>query len=128
MTLAWAFEDEADAYADSVLDALAENGAVVPGLWSLEVANVLVVSERRGRLAQADSTRFLELLQELPLETEETTLESVPGLISLVREQSLSSYDAAYLHLAMRRGLSLATRDERLRRAAAAGGVALFGS
>lgn len=126
VTLAWAFEDEADDYADSVLDALVENGALVPGIWGLEVANVLIVGERRKRLAPADSARFLTLLRELPLEVEETTMESLEGLVSLAREQELSSYDAEYLAAAMRRGLPLATRDDRLERVAAGCGVDLF--
>ncbi|MBA2443480.1 MAG: type II toxin-antitoxin system VapC family toxin [Rubrobacter sp.] len=68
VTLAWAFEDEADDYADAVLDALEKDGAVVPGIWGLEVANVPAVGERRERLTPADSARFLVLLQHLSLE------------------------------------------------------------
>ncbi len=126
MTLAWAFEDEADAYADSALEALSREGAAVPGVWGLEVTNALVVGERRERLAPADSIRFLTLLRELPLEVEETSLDGLNGLLDLARDQNLSSYDAAYLYLAMRRGMPLASRDEGLRRAASACGAELF--
>jgi predicted nucleic acid-binding protein len=126
VTLAWAFEDEADDYADSVLDALVDNSALVPSIWGLEVANVLIVGERRKRLAPADSARFLTLLLELPLEVEETPVGGLEALVSLAREQKLSSYDAEYLAVAMRRGVPIATRDERLRQVATACGVGLF--
>ena len=127
VTMAWCFEDECDEYADAALDALAETGGVVPSVWALEVANVLVVAERRGRFKEADSTQFVELLRSLPIAVEETppdrALRSVPAL---AREYRLSSYDAAYLELAMRTGTPLASRDEGLRAACTASGARLF--
>ncbi len=65
--MAWCFEDEAGDYADAVLASLATSEALVPAIWSLEVANVLLVAERRGRLTQADATRFVRLLRTLPI-------------------------------------------------------------
>lgn len=126
VTLAWAFEDEADGYSDSVLGALTNSEAVVPGLWSLAVANVLGVGERRGRLHPADSTRFVALLESLPIRVE-IGPESMGEIVALTRETSTSAYDATYLALAMKRGLPLATRDAALREAASTRGVAIFG-
>jgi predicted nucleic acid-binding protein len=66
-TLAWAFEDEKDAYADAVADSLQQARSIVPSLWSLEVANALLMGERRGRITEARVTQFLTLLQLLPI-------------------------------------------------------------
>lgn len=126
VTLAWAFEDEADGYSDSVLGALANGEAVAPGLWSLEVANVLAVGERRGRLTPADSARFVALLESLPIRVE-IAPESMGEIVTLARETHTSAYDAAYLALAMRRGLPIATRGAALAEAASTRGVAVFG-
>ncbi|MDP2046565.1 MAG: type II toxin-antitoxin system VapC family toxin [Deltaproteobacteria bacterium] len=125
VTLAWAFEDEGNAYTDLVLESLA--AAFVPNIWPLEVGNALLAAERRGRLNQADSVQFLALLRQLPIVVEAERAELMLGeILALAREQRLSTYDAAYLHLAMRRGFSLATNDEVLRQAATRAGVSLF--
>ena len=127
VVMAWCFEDEADKYADSILDMLASAEAVVPSIWALEVANVLLVGERRNRLKEADTARFIELLRELPISVDnETSDHAMREILSIGREQGLSSYDAAYLELAMRHGLALATRDTALRKAAKKSGVKLI--
>lgn len=127
VTMAWCFEDEADAYADAVMDRLATGSALVPSLWLLEVANVLLAAERRRRLTEADSMRFLEVLAQLPVEVVETGgLSRAAGLLGLGRAHRLSAYDAAYLDLAMREGVPLATRDAALRAAAKRNGVAVL--
>lgn len=127
VVMAWCFVDEADEYADSVLDMLASAEAVAPSIWALEVANVLLVGERRKRLKEADSARFIELLRELHITADnETADHALREILSIGREQGLSSYDAAYLELAMRHGLALATRDDALRRAAKKFGVRLI--
>lgn len=127
VTLSWAFEDAGNAYADLVLEALAEVKACVPNIWPLEVGNALLVAERRGRLNQADSVQFLALLWQLPIVVEAGRADLMLGeTLALAREQRLSTYDATYLHLAMRRGLPLATNDEAMRQAAARAGVPLF--
>ena len=123
--MAWCFEDEADRYADGVLDRLVEESALVPPLWPLEIANVLVVVERRRRLRRSDSARFLELVGALPIEVDTATPDP-SHLLALAREHGLSAYDAAYLALAMREGIPLATRDRALGKAARLCGVSLF--
>jgi len=127
VTLAWAFEDEENGYPDVVLESLAEGTACVPIIWPLEVGNALLVAERRGRLNQAATVQFLALLWQLPIVIEPEKPERMLGeILSLAREQGLSTYDATYLHLAMRQGFPLATTDEFLRKAATRAGVQLF--
>lgn len=124
VTLAWAFEDETTPYTEAVLDRLSQSRAVVPAIWPLEVGNALVVAERRGRLTEADTVRFLSLLRQLPIVVEMDPPERVFGeVVQLARQHHLSTYDASYLDLAMRLGVPLATHDEGLRRVAARCGV-----
>lgn len=125
--MAWCFEDEAADYADGVLARLAIAEAVVPAIWSLEVANVLLVAERRDRLTQADATRFVRLLRTLPISIDSGTSEfALNTILDVGREYRLSSYDASYLELAMREGLPFATQDGALRQAAAKCGIMLI--
>jgi predicted nucleic acid-binding protein len=127
VTMAWCFESEGDAYARAVLASMPQGPAVVPPLWSLEVANVLLVAERRRRITRADATRFLELLGELPVVVAAPEgVSAMAALVSLGRELGLSAYDAAYLNLARRERMPLATRDRALRTAAVRGGVRLY--
>jgi len=127
VTMAWCFADELDKYADSVLRALSNNQATVPALWPLEVANTLLHGERRRRLTVAASQRFLGLLEALPIEIHrETTARATGPTLTVAREYGLTVYDAAYLELSMREGLSLATRDKKMRTAVKAAGVKLF--
>jgi len=126
VAVSWFFEDEAGAYTDAVMESLDGATAVVPSLWPLEVANVLLVGERRGRCTEADVIRFIELLQQLPIAVDdETPRRALAGAFQLAREYGLTSYDAAYLELAMRFGLPLATLDRKLREAAFRAGVAV---
>lgn len=130
VTLSWFFEDESGAYGNTVQEAMIHRGTkgVVPALWQSEVANTLVVGERRKRTTEAKAHRFLSLLALLPIQVEgAVTAESWANILRIAREQALSAYDAAYLELAERRGLPLATLDDRLRSAALAVGIAVFG-
>ena len=123
-TLAWCFEDETTASAAELLEHLRDAEAAVPPLWLLELANGLVVAERRGRITRAESTRFLGLVGELPIAIDPiSTLDLASSVMDLAREYELSAYDAAYLELALRLGQPLATCDQRLRSAADRAGV-----
>ena len=127
VTMAWCFHDEATPYTDGIRDSLADVRAVVPSLWPLEVANATIVGERRKRLDEARSHRFIVLLEALPIILDEETAARAFGDIAhLARAYQLSSYDAAYLELAIRRGLPLACLDGKLKAAATAAGVLLF--
>jgi predicted nucleic acid-binding protein len=119
IVMTWCFKDESNPYTDAILNSLTEAVAVVPGIWPLEVVNVLLVAERRNRLHESDSVRFITLLSQLPIEVERTWPERMmKDLLALGRTNSLSSYDAAYLELAMRQGLPIATLDSKLLEAA----------
>lgn len=127
VTMAWCFEDEVTPYAEAVLDRLRDEEAVVPAIWPLEVANVLLVAERHQRIREAQTVRFTQLLQSLPITIEGESLPGALGaILSLGRECGLSAYDAAYLEVAARRGLAFATQDKRLIAAARRLGVPLF--
>ena len=128
IAIAWCFLDEQDEYSQSVLGALAAEQAFVPSLWHLEVANTLLVGERRKRSTQANTAAWMGFLAGLPITVDEETGSHAFGHITnLGRSQNLSAYDAAYLELAMRRGLPLASLDDMLKSAAQAVGVPLYG-
>jgi len=114
VVMSWCFKDETNNYADTVLDRLTESAAVVPSIWPLEVVNVLLVAERQKRLSESDSIRFLTLLSQLPIVVEYERPEMMKELLALARSNNLSSYDASYLDLAMRKGFPIATMDNRL--------------
>lgn len=127
VTMVWGFDDEANPYAESMLDLMPTARAYVPSLWPLEVANVLLVGERRKRITPADTSKFLALLSTFPITVDdETTARAWSDTINVARSQGLSVYDAGYLELAMRRGLPLATLDDKLKAAAVAVGVAVY--
>ncbi len=123
VAVSWAFEDEAGGYPDRVLDLLCAGSAFVPAHWSLEVANALVVAERRGRITQSDAGRFVELLRRLPIcADEETPARALRETLMLARATSLSANDAAYLELAYACN-PLATQDASLATAAGKMGI-----
>ncbi len=119
VVMSWCFKDETNKYADTVLNRLTEAAAVVPSIWPLEVVNVLLVAERQKRLSESDSVRFITLLSQLPIVVEyERPEKMMKELLSLARANNLSSYDASYLDLAMRKGFPIATLDNKLMEAA----------
>jgi predicted nucleic acid-binding protein len=119
VVMAWCFADEGGAYAELVLEKMIDNEAVVPAIWPLEVGNVLLVAESRKRINEADSVRFLALLGELRIFVEQETPDRMlKEILALAREYGLSTYDASYLDLAMRKGLPIATLDTAVIRAA----------
>ena len=121
---AWLFEDEARPETDDLLEQLRDGGALVPNLWHLEVGNVLVQAEKRGRINVAQISARLDLLASLPIVTDaETSPRAFREILSLARSEALTTYDAAYLELALRRGVPLATQDKALVRAAKAAKV-----
>ncbi len=124
VAVAWLFEDEARPETDALLDRTMESGALVPGLWRLEIGNVLSQAERRKRIDAAKVASYVDVLAELPIamdaETEERALREI---LALARKEHLTTYDAAYLEIAMRRGIPLATLGKALLRAARRVGV-----
>jgi predicted nucleic acid-binding protein len=127
ITLAWLFHDEADPYADAIVAKLPALEMLVPRLWHLEIANVLLVGERRGRCTQADIASWLSYPSGLPIVVDGATeARAWSDTLSLARQHGLSAYDAAYLELSMREGVALATLDAKRRAAMQALGVALY--
>ena len=127
VAIAWCFPDEASDYADRVLVALAGHTVIVPAVWALEVANALLVGERRKRLKSPEILRFAALLEELSMMQESQAVsEIINGVLPLARDCHLSAYDAAYLELALRQNAPLATLDVSLRKAAKRLGVPFF--
>lgn len=127
VALAWFFADEANSYADSIARRLTDSRAVVPSHWPLEVANTLIMGERRNRSSESQAGVFLQFLRSLPIVVDEATASQAwSTTIRFAREQALTVYDAAYLELANRIGVPLATLDGRLRSAAAEVGVPTY--
>jgi predicted nucleic acid-binding protein len=132
VTLAWCFPDEVTSFTSGVLREVGVEGMVVPAHWLLEVTNVVGGQERRGRLAPEQRSRFFGLLRQLRV-AQKIRLEALDeGLVfgpvwDLSQRFGLTTYDAAYLELASRRGLALATLDGDLREAARREGVSLAG-
>ena len=124
-TLSWAFDDESGKYADEVLEFVAENHAVVPALWTYEIANAVLVGIRRSRLTVDDAVAFAEDLATMDIRVESGGDEPMT-LLAEALEFELTAYDAAYLMLARTNGLPLATRDKALIRAARKAGVDIF--
>ena len=119
VVMTWCFKDETSQYADHILDRLEDSTGFVPSIWPLEVSNVLLVAERKKRISEAGSIRFIALLSELPIIVEQEPPERmIKEIFSLARKHKLSSYDASYLDLAMRKGLPIATLDKNLLAAA----------
>ena len=127
ITMAWYFKDEANPYSNAVRAALASERAAVPALWPLEVANVLLMGERRKRSNQTKAAKWLRFLSALPIAVDtQTTERAFDRILGLARSHKLTAYDAAYLELAMRLGVPLAARDDALEKAAKTVGVPHF--
>lgn len=123
VAIAWIAEDERSDYADCALRACGSDAALVPDLWHWEVANVLLVFERRGRIDDAAAI-YAQELRRLPVRYEDAPSPSRGREeIALARRHQLTVYDAAYLALALANGLPLATLDAQLAAAARAEGV-----
>lgn len=115
------------AYARRVLDALQWHQAVVPGIWALEAANVIARAHGRALVDEARVQAFVLTLHRLPIATDPATAtQALSHTLRLARSHSLSAYDAAYLELALREGLPLASLDAALLRAAGQAGIAQF--
>lgn len=124
VTFSWFFEDEWSAAAERLLERLETGSAAVPHLWYFEVANVLTACERQKRTTQSHVTAFVARLDDLAIIPDaEGRTHAFGRLLYLARSERLTAYDAAYLELAMRLGVPLATKDKELGEAAERLGV-----
>ena len=129
VALAWCFEDKQSPAVMELLDRVAETGAVTTLLWPLEASNGLQAAERRRRLDAHRRATLIAFLRELPISLDAHTAEQAWGTTAALAERRrLTLYDAAYLELAQRRRLPLATLDRELADAATAEGVAVLGT
>jgi len=128
MTLAWVYSDETTQAVNQVFDLLSTTGGWVPAIWRLEVANVLEMGTRRKRHGRDFRDATLADLAQLPIQVDgETNQQAWGATLHLATRHQLTLYDAAYLELALRRNLPLATLDQDLRRAAGKEKVRLLG-
>ena len=128
LALSWALPDEDSGAAERFLESVPSTDKLwVPALWWYEISNGLAVAERRRRITEAEGQRAVEIFRRLPLETDLSSgPETLWRLRSLAKEHELSAYDAAYLDLAERRDLALASLDSSLNRAARTAGIEVF--
>ena len=128
LTLAWFFENERTPPVNAVLDEVAAGGATVPPLWRFEIANAFQTAIRRGRIDRAFRARALRRLSGMMIAVDrEGEAQTWTTVLRLSDEHKLTAYDAAYLELAQRRELPLATLDRDLVRAAGALGLTVLG-
>jgi predicted nucleic acid-binding protein len=127
VTLAWCFADEATDYTRAIARRVGAEGAFAPAHWSFEIANIVWLGERRGRISQAQGVAFMQLLKRLQVNVvvEADPLTHAATLVAMARAHDLSAYDVAYLELAMRTGFPLATIDLRQLAVASTLGVAV---
>lgn len=127
IALAWCFSDEATPLTTALLKKIESEKAYVPQLWTLEMGNILVTAERKKRISFAKIVEFLSILEELDIQVDhETSLRGFHEIMSLAHSEKLTTYDAAYLELAMRLGLPIATKDSALKEAAKRLGVVIL--
>jgi predicted nucleic acid-binding protein len=128
IALAWALPDETSAYADAVLAVVEREGLRVPELWAREIANGLAVAYMRKRITSADEQAFLAALSHLSIEVEEPSdaLTVIRDGAAAAMRYGLTAYDAAYVDLASRERLTLATLDTAMRKAAEQSGITIF--
>jgi predicted nucleic acid-binding protein len=126
VTLTWAFPDEMHPIATRAGEMLEKGlgSARVPALWWFEVRNILLVSERRGRITAEGTAQFLQSIASLEIESDQSQNEA--SLLRLARKHRLTVYDASYLDLAARERIQIATLDKALRNAAKAEGIPLL--
>jgi predicted nucleic acid-binding protein len=126
VTLAWFLPDESSEYAAGISQHLESDSMLVPALWPVEVANGLLSAERRGRITVSEAAELGSMISLLPVTVVPTSQQdAMDRVVGLARRERLTAYDAAYLDLAMRQGVSLATQDTELRDAAMRVGVEL---
>ena len=127
IALCWCFENEVTEATGRLLEQLRAEAAAVPNLWHVEIANVLSLAERRRRITAAETAQFIALLEELEIDVDaETWTRAFTRILELARGERLTAYDAAYLELAMRLGVPLASKDADLCNAAERLGVSVL--
>jgi predicted nucleic acid-binding protein len=119
ITMSWCFEDESNEYSDRVLEFLSHAHAIVPTIWPLEVANVLLIAKRKKRITEHQLRAFLKDLSFLPIKIDNSsTHRALDDVYEIAKQTHLTIYDAAYIDLAIKEKIPLATKDNALLKAA----------
>jgi predicted nucleic acid-binding protein len=127
VAISWCFVDERTLEGIALLEKLKTEQAFVPSLWTLELGNVLIAAERRKKITYAQIAEFLSLIKNINIQIDnETANKGLSEIITLAHSENLTTYDAAYLELALRLGLPLATKDHDLKKVAKKLGVVLL--
>jgi len=130
VAMRWLLESEKvsdQKYAEKVLKSMTDSDAFVPNLWQLEAVSVLVGAEKRCNVSLGEIERFISQLENLPIHTDPSTAHhAFSRTLTLARAYNISSYDASYLELAIREGLSLASLDKKLIKAAKKADVDIY--
>ena len=115
VALAWCFHDEANEHTASTLERLKQTHAFVPGLWFLEIGNILLGASRAGRIKGSDAQECIELLEQLPIYADESLASlGFNRILKLAQSEGLTTYDATYLELALRKDIPIASNDKKL--------------
>ena len=129
VALSWCLDEVQSAETLVVLQALETMPAFVPAIFPLEIANTLIVSERRKRVTPKRMARFVDDMRKLPFHVDATVIDLALGpVLDLARKHNMTAYDASYLELALRLRAPLATIDDGLLQAALSAGVGIFGT
>lgn len=119
ITMAWCFEDESNEYTDTILENLKNTTAIVPTIWPLEIANVLLLAKKNKRITEVQSASFIDALLALPIVIDQsTTSRAMHSIFVLAGQINLTIYDSAYLELALREKIPLLSLDKGLIKAA----------
>lgn len=119
ITMAWCFEDESNEYTDVILENLTNKTALVPTIWPLEMANVLLLSKKKKRITEVQAASFIDALSSLPIVVDQSTSSrAMHSIFVLAGKLGLTIYDAAYLELALRERIPLLTLNNALIKAA----------
>jgi predicted nucleic acid-binding protein len=119
VTMAWCFEDESTEATDLILERLSGSTAIVPTIWPLEVANVLLLAKKKKRIAELQVASFIDALTTLPIVVDQSTSsKAMHSIFTVAAQTDLTIYDAAYLELAFREQIPLLTLDKGLLTAA----------
>lgn len=127
IALSWCFADERNDASQRLLERVILKGALVPNLWHLEVCNSLIIGEIKGRISIESIVEQFKNFSDMPIEVDPQTSVAAWGSIArIARAHKLTSYDAAYVELAHRYSIELATRDEAMIKAATELKIPLF--
>lgn len=124
--MSWCLNEETVKTSSNILKSIIKNEIIVPGLWAYEVANTLTISVRRNKLTVAETHSLINDIQLLPIEYDKPTTENISNIFNVASEHKLSAYDAAYIELALRTNLQIASFDKEVIKVSKKLGIKIF--